>query len=378
MVNSVRRSTIWWNGSTKSGGLFDLAGKKKQIAGMEQRMAAADFWDDQEGAQKVIAEVNRLKDVVERVEGLRSRVEDLEVLWELGHEEGDETVLGEIEAGITQVHSQLGQFELELMLSGPYDRNNAIVELHPGAGGTESQDWTAMLLRMYTRWAESRGYKVETLDYLPGEEAGVKSVTLLIKGHNAYGYLKAERGVHRLVRISPFDASGRRHTSFASVDVLPELDESVDVDIRPEDLKIDTYRSSGAGGQHVNTTDSAVRITHIPTGIVVTCQSERSQIKNRATAMKILAARLYERRRREQEEQIAALRGEQKEIAWGSQIRSYVFHPYSMVKDHRTGVETGNVQAVMDGDIDAFIDAWLRQRAAAQLDRDAEAKPAAQ
>ncbi|ADG07456.1 peptide chain release factor 2 [Kyrpidia tusciae] len=357
---------------------LDLAGKKKQIAGMEQRMAAADFWDDQEGAQKVIAEVNRLKDVVERVEGLRSRVEDLEVLWELGHEEGDETVLGEIEAGITQVHSQLGQFELELMLSGPYDRNNAIVELHPGAGGTESQDWTAMLLRMYTRWAESRGYKVETLDYLPGEEAGVKSVTLLIKGHNAYGYLKAERGVHRLVRISPFDASGRRHTSFASVDVLPELDESVDVDIRPEDLKIDTYRSSGAGGQHVNTTDSAVRITHIPTGIVVTCQSERSQIKNRATAMKILAARLYERRRREQEEQIAALRGEQKEIAWGSQIRSYVFHPYSMVKDHRTGVETGNVQAVMDGDIDAFIDAWLRQRAAAQLDRDAEAKPAAQ
>ncbi|MBE3552574.1 MAG: peptide chain release factor 2 [Kyrpidia tusciae] len=357
---------------------LDLAGKKKQIAGLEQRMAAADFWDDQEGAQKVIAEVNRLKDVVERVEGLRSRVEDLEVLWELGHEEGDETVLGEIEAGITQVHSQLGQFELELMLSGPYDRNNAIVELHPGAGGTESQDWTAMLLRMYTRWAESRGYKVETLDYLPGEEAGVKSVTLLIKGHNAYGYLKAERGVHRLVRISPFDASGRRHTSFASVDVLPELDESVDVDIRPEDLKIDTYRSSGAGGQHVNTTDSAVRITHIPTGIVVTCQSERSQIKNRATAMKILAARLYERRRREQEEQIAALRGEQKEIAWGSQIRSYVFHPYSMVKDHRTGVETGNVQAVMDGDIDAFIDAWLRQRAAAQLDRDAEAKPAAQ
>ncbi|CAB3394824.1 Peptide chain release factor 2 [Kyrpidia spormannii] len=378
MVNSVRRSTIWWSGSTKSGGLFDLAGKKKQIAGLEQRMAAADFWDDQEGAQKVIAEVNRLKDVVERVEGLRSRVEDLEVLWELGHEEGDESVLGEIEAGINQVHSQLGQFELELMLSGPYDRNNAIVELHPGAGGTESQDWTAMLLRMYTRWAESRGYKVETLDYLPGEEAGVKSVTLLIKGHNAYGYLKAERGVHRLVRISPFDASGRRHTSFASVDVLPELDENVDVDIRPEDLKIDTYRSSGAGGQHVNTTDSAVRITHIPTGIVVTCQSERSQIKNRATAMKILAARLYERRRREQEEQIAALRGEQKEIAWGSQIRSYVFHPYSMVKDHRTGVETGNVQAVMDGDIDAFIDVWLRRQAAAQLDRDAEAKPAAQ
>ncbi|MDI3256920.1 MAG: peptide chain release factor 2 [Kyrpidia sp.] len=357
---------------------LDLAGKKKQIAELEERMAAADFWDDQEKAQMVIAEANRLKDLVERVETLRGRVEDLEVLWELGHEEGDESVLGEIEAGIAGVQEGLGQFELELMLSGPYDRNNAIVELHPGAGGTESQDWTAMLLRMYTRWAETRGYKVETLDYLPGEEAGVKSVTLLIKGHNAYGYLKAERGVHRLVRISPFDASGRRHTSFASVDVLPELDENVDVDIRPEDLKIDTYRSSGAGGQHVNTTDSAVRITHIPTGIVVTCQSERSQIKNRATAMKILAARLYERRRREQEEQIAALRGEQKEIAWGSQIRSYVFHPYSMVKDHRTGVEVGNVQSVMDGEIDEFIDAWLRRQVAAQLGREAQAKPAAQ
>ncbi|MBX6396151.1 MAG: peptide chain release factor 2, partial [Alicyclobacillaceae bacterium] len=220
-------------------------------------------------------------------------------------------------------------------------------------------------------------YKVETLDYLPGEEAGVKSVTLLIKGHNAYGYLKAERGVHRLVRISPFDASGRRHTSFASVDVLPELDDDVEVEIRPEDLKIDTYRSSGAGGQHVNTTDSAVRITHIPTGIVVTCQSERSQIKNRATAMKILAARLYERRRQEQEQQIAALRGEQKEIAWGSQIRSYVFHPYSLVKDHRTGVEVGNVQAVMDGEIDEFIDAWLRQQAAEQLSKEANPQSAA-
>lgn len=331
-------------------------------------MAAPGFWDDQEGAQKVITEANRLKDLVERVETLRARLDDLEVLWELGHEEGDESVLREIEDGLENVQRQMADFELELMLSGPYDKNNAIVELHPGAGGTESQDWAAMLLRMYTRWAESRGYKVEVLDYLPGEEAGVKSVTLLIKGHNAYGYLKAERGVHRLVRISPFDASGRRHTSFASVDVLPELDDDVEVEIRPEDLKIDTYRSSGAGGQHVNTTDSAVRITHIPTGIVVTCQSERSQIKNRATAMKILAARLYERRRQEQEQQIAALRGEQKEIAWGSQIRSYVFHPYSLVKDHRTGVEVGNVQAVMDGEIDEFIDAWLRKQVANRLE----------
>jgi len=247
-------------------------------------------------------------------------------------------------------------------LNGSYDKNNAIVEIHPGAGGTESQDWASMLLRMYTRWAEDKGYVVETLDYQPGEEAGIKSVTLLIKGHNAYGYLKAEKGVHRLVRISPFDAAGRRHTSFVSVDVIPEMDDDVEIEIRPEDLRIDTYRSSGAGGQHVNKTESAVRITHLPTGIVVTCQSERSQIQNRERAMKILKARLLELKRQEQEKQLAELRGEQKEIAWGNQIRSYVFHPYSLVKDHRTGVEVGNVQAVMDGEIDVFIDAYLRQQ----------------
>lgn len=327
-------------------------------------MAEPTFWEDQEAAQKVIAENNALKGLVERLEGMTKEQEDLEVMLELAKEENEESLLDEVDRGTVQLHEKLSAFELELLLSGPYDKNNAILEIHPGAGGTESQDWASMLLRMYTRWAESRGYKVETLDYLPGDEAGIKSVTLLIKGYNAFGYLKAERGVHRLVRISPFDASGRRHTSFSSVDVMPEMDENIDVEIRPEDLKIDTYRSSGAGGQHVNTTDSAVRITHLPTGIVVTCQNERSQIKNRETAMKILAAKLYEKKREEQERELAQIRGEVKDIAWGNQIRSYVFHPYSMVKDHRTGYEVGNVQAVMDGDLDPFIDAWLRSRLA--------------
>ncbi|MCL6594276.1 MAG: peptide chain release factor 2, partial [Alicyclobacillus sp.] len=285
-------------------------------------------------------------------------------------EADDADLFAEANALAEKQKAALERFELELMLSGPYDKNNAIVELHPGAGGTESQDWASMLLRMYMRWAEDKGYKVEMVDYLPGDEAGLKSVTLLIKGHNAYGYLKAEKGVHRLVRISPFDASGRRHTSFASVDVIPEMEDDIDIEIRPEELRIDVFRSSGAGGQHVNTTDSAVRITHLPTGIVVTCQSERSQIQNRQVAMNLLKARLYERKRQEQEEQLASLRGEQKEIAWGSQIRSYVFHPYSLVKDHRTGVEIGNVQAVMDGMLDPFIDAYLRWQLAEQQSRE--------
>ncbi|MCY0903234.1 MAG: peptide chain release factor 2, partial [Firmicutes bacterium] len=275
-------------------------------------------------------------------------------------EEGDLELFAEADKTANSLLVDLDSFDLELLLEGPYDKNNAIFELHPGAGGTESQDWALILLRMYTRWAERRGWKVETLDYLPGDEAGLKSVTLLIRGHNAYGYCRAEKGVHRLVRISPFDSSGRRHTSFASVDVIPEIDEAVDIDIRTEDLKVDTYRSTGAGGQHVNTTDSAVRITHIPTGVVVACQSERSQIQNRAVAMKVLAARLSEKKREEQEAELAAIRGEQKDIAWGSQIRSYVFHPYSMVKDHRTSFESGNVQAVTDGDLDGFVTAYLR------------------
>lgn len=333
-------------------------------------MMAPGFWDDQSKAQKVINQVKDLKDKVETMSKLEESQEELELMLELITEEEDDSLLPELEEGIQTLKKELNDFELNLLLNDPYDKNNAILELHPGAGGTESQDWASMLLRMYTRWAEKRGFKVETLDYLAGEEAGVKSVTLLIKGHNAYGYLKAEKGVHRLVRISPFDSSGRRHTSFVSANVMPEVDDDVEVEIRSEDLKIDTYRSSGAGGQHVNTTDSAVRITHIPTGIVVTCQSERSQIQNRERAMKILKARLHERMMEERQKELAELQGTQTEIGWGNQIRSYVFHPYSMVKDHRTQVEVGNVQAVMDGEIDVFIDTFLRKRINQSKDQD--------
>ncbi|MFS0559801.1 peptide chain release factor 2 [Terribacillus sp. 179-K 1B1 HS] len=341
-------------------GLFDLDQKKARIAELEDRMLEPTFWDDQQGAQKIINESNGLKESVEGYEKLVSRHEDLEVSFELVKEEDDDDLRGELEEEIVSMREALDEFELLMLLSEPYDKDNAILELHPGAGGTESQDWASMLLRMYTRWAEQHNFKVETLDYLPGEEAGVKSVTLLIKGLNAYGYLKAEKGVHRLVRISPFDSSGRRHTSFVSCDVMPEFDDDIDVDVRTEDLKIDTYRSSGAGGQHVNTTDSAVRITHIPTNTVVTCQSERSQIKNREHAMKMLKAKLYQLEIEKQQQELNEIRGEQKEIGWGSQIRSYVFHPYSMVKDHRTNEESGNTQAVMDGQLDPFINAYLR------------------
>ncbi|MFP7479062.1 peptide chain release factor 2 [Terribacillus saccharophilus] len=341
-------------------GLFDLDQKKARIAELEDLMLEPTFWDDQQGAQKVINESNGLKESVEGYEKLVSQHEDLDVSFELVKEEDDEDLRNELEEEIVSMREKLDEFELLMLLSEPYDKNNAILELHPGAGGTESQDWASMLLRMYTRWAEKHDFKVETLDYLPGEEAGVKSVTLLIKGLNAYGYLKAEKGVHRLVRISPFDSSGRRHTSFVSCDVMPEFDDDIDVDIRTEDLKIDTYRSSGAGGQHVNTTDSAVRITHLPTNTVVTCQSERSQIKNREHAMKMLKAKLYQLEIEKQQQELNEIRGEQKEIGWGSQIRSYVFHPYSMVKDHRTNEESGNTQAVMDGQLDPFINAYLR------------------
>ena len=320
------------------------------------------FWDDQQVAQQVINEANVLKDVVDDYTALNESFENLEVTHELLKEEDDEALQKELEKEIKTLSESVNQFELQLLLSEPYDKNNAILELHPGAGGTESQDWGSLLLRMYTRWAEKKGFKVETLDYLAGDEAGIKSVTLLIKGHNAYGYLKAEKGVHRLVRISPFDASGRRHTSFVSCDVMPEFNDEIEIEIRDTDLKIDTYRSTGAGGQHVNTTDSAVRITHLPTGIVVTCQCERSQIKNREQAMKMLKAKLYQKRIEEQQAELDEIRGEQKEIGWGSQIRSYVFHPYSLVKDHRTNVEIGNTQAVMDGELDPFIDAYLRSK----------------
>mgnify|MGYP001274113248 CR=1 FL=1 len=323
-------------------------------------MASPDFWNDQDKAQTVINEVKNLKDQVTELKEMSEQYENLELTYELLKEEFDGELKEELERDLKGLLKRLNAFELQLLLSGPYDQNNAILELHPGAGGTESQDWCAMLLRMYTRWAEKKGFQVETLDYLPGDEAGIKNVVLLIKGRNAYGYLKAEKGVHRLVRISPFDASGRRHTSFVSCEVMPEFTGDIQVEIRPEDLRIDTYRSSGAGGQHVNKTDSAVRITHIPTGIVVSCQSERSQIQNRERAMNMLKSKLYQLKLEEQERELAEIRGEQKEIGWGNQIRSYVFHPYSLVKDHRTNVEVGNVQAVMDGEIDIFIDAWLR------------------
>ncbi len=325
-------------------------------------MVDPNFWNDQQAAQGVINEVNGLKELVNEYNELQETHENLEVTYELVKEEDDAELQAELESELVELVERLSTFELQLLLSEQYDKNNAILELHPGAGGTESQDWGSMLLRMYTRWAEKRGFKVETLDYLPGDEAGIKSVTLLIKGHNAYGYLKAEKGVHRLVRISPFDSSGRRHTSFASCEVVPEFNDEIEIDIRTEDLKIDTYRASGAGGQHINTTDSAVRITHLPTNIVVTCQSERSQIKNRDHAMKMLKAKLYQKKIEEQQEQLLEIRGEQKEIGWGSQIRSYVFHPYSMVKDHRTNAEMGNVHAVMDGDLDLFINSYLRSR----------------
>ncbi|WP_153043010.1 peptide chain release factor 2 [Neobacillus mesonae] len=343
-------------------GSLDLENKEARIAELDDIMLHPDFWNDQQEAQKVISEANGLKDQVNEFHELNETFENLELTYELVKEEADEELQSELEEELGQLSNRLNDFELQLLLSDEYDKNNAILELHPGAGGTESQDWGSMLLRMYTRWAESKGFKVVTLDYLPGDEAGIKSVTLGINGHNAYGYLKAEKGVHRLVRISPFDSSGRRHTSFVSCDVMPEFNDDIEIEIRSEDLRIDTYRASGAGGQHINKTESAVRITHTPTGIVVSCQTERSQIQNREHAMKMLKAKLYQRELEEKEKALAEIRGEQKEIGWGSQIRSYVFHPYSMVKDHRTGTETGNVQAVMDGDIDQFINAYLRSR----------------
>lgn len=344
------------------GGLFDLEQKKARIAELEALMADPAFWDDQNQAQTVIQESNGLKSYVDSFEEMEETLDNLEVSYELVKEENDQELFEDLQSELKDFKEKVNKFELQLLLSEPYDANNAILELHPGAGGTESQDWASMLLRMYQRWAESHSFSVETIDYLPGDEAGVKSVTLLIKGHNVYGYLKAEKGVHRLVRISPFDSSGRRHTSFVSCDVTPEMSDDVDIDVKTEDLKIDTYRASGAGGQHVNTTDSAVRITHLPTNIIVTCQNERSQIKNREQAMKMLKSKLYQLEIEKQRQELAEIRGEQMEIGWGSQIRSYVFHPYSMVKDHRTDVETGNTQAVMDGSLDIFIDGYLRSQ----------------
>ena len=335
---------------------------------MEDLSAAADFWDNPEEAQKVMQQISTLRSKIERYNEVKAMLEDCETLYEMAKEEGDdEELLNEAFESLKPMMKELQDFELETLLNGQYDANNAIISIHPGAGGTEGQDWAEMLYRMYVHWAESHKYGVTVLDYLAGEEAGIKSVTLLIKGVNAFGYLKAERGVHRLVRISPFDASGRRHTSFAALEVMPEVENDDSIEIDPKDLRIDTYRSTGAGGQHINTTDSAVRITHLPTGIVVQCQNERSQIQNRATAMKMLTSKLVELKIKEHEQELAAIQGVQQEIGWGSQIRSYVFHPYSMVKDHRTNVEKGNVQAVMDGDIDDFIQAYLKMQAAKKI-----------
>lgn len=330
-------------------------------------MLAEDFWEDRERAQEVMQRLSKEKGKLEAVKNLEQQAQDLEVLYSLSLEEEEAGLEKEIRQGLTVLEEQLERLELETLLAGPYDRNNAIISLHAGAGGTESQDWTQMLFRMYTRFAEKEGFQVQILDLLPGDEAGIKSATLLVRGENAYGYLKAEKGVHRLVRISPFDASGRRHTSFASVECLPEVSKEMEVEIDPADLKVDTYRAGGAGGQHVNKTDSAVRITHLPTGIVVQCQNERSQHSNRLTAMKILQAKLLELEQQKKEEELARLRGEQRKIAWGSQIRSYVFHPYCLVKDHRINKEIGDVNGVMDGDIMPFIEDYLKQQARGKI-----------
>lgn len=320
------------------------------------------FWDDPEKAQKTAQDVNSLKEEVDGFHKLSAGVEDLEALQEMAAEENDESLLPEMDELLEKCRSELEHLELGMLLSGEYDANNAILTLHAGAGGTEAQDWTSMLLRMFTRFAEQNGFALEMLDYQPGDEAGVKSATIQVNGHNAYGFLRSEKGVHRLVRISPFDANARRHTSFAAVDVMPELDDTVDVNINMDEVRVDVYRSSGAGGQHVNTTDSAVRITHLPTNIVVSCQNERSQHQNREVAMKVLTAKLIELKEREHKERIDELRGDYGQITWGNQIRSYVFQPYTMVKDHRTNAEVGDVNRVMDGDLDYFINEKLKQK----------------
>ena len=339
-------------------GFLDLSKKQEEIAAIQQKMSQPNFWDDNEAANKIMRDLKFLKSCVEPFDEITDKLNDLLELAELS--EGDESSLQEIEKDLACLQEDMAGLETKSLLSGPFDRNNAILSINAGAGGTESCDWSNMLLRMYLRWAENMGYKMSTTDILPGEEAGIKNVTLRIEGLMVYGYLKGEKGVHRLVRISPFDANKRRHTSFASVDVIPEIEDDVEVDINPDDLRIDIFRSSGPGGQSVNTTDSAVRITHLPSGIVVQCQNERSQLQNKQMAMRILKARLYEKKRKEQEERMAKEYGQKQKIEWGSQIRSYVMHPYNMVKDHRTDTETGNVPRVMDGDLSQFIDAFLR------------------
>lgn len=325
--------------------------------------AKPDFWDNIEESQKVLQKIKQLKIKVDNYEKLYTSWEDLITLVELGNEEEDLSVLGEVKNELKNLQQSVEDMTLQTLLSGEYDANNAILTLHAGAGGTEAQDWTEMLYRMYSRWAEKAGYIVTVLDCLDGDEAGIKSITFQVSGLNAYGYCKAEKGVHRLVRISPFDASGRRHTSFTSLEVIPEIENDDVIEIAADEIRIDTYRASGAGGQHINKTDSAIRITHFPTGIVVSCQNERSQHKNKEMAMRMLKSKLATLREQEQREKIEGIKGEQKDIAWGSQIRSYVFHPYNLVKDHRTGFEMGNIGAVMDGELDGFINEYLKMLA---------------
>lgn len=325
-----------------------------------EQMAEPGFWDNQENAQNIINDSNDVKNKYESFMKLSDGIEEYQLMLEMVEETDDDDLKSELVEGIAQLHEDSEAFELVILLSDPYDRNNAILELHPGAGGTESQDFGEMLYRMYTRWIEKKGFSYEVIDFQSGDEAGIKSVTLLVKGDYAYGLLKAEKGVHRLVRISPFDSSGRRHTSFVSCEVTPEVTNDIEVEISPEDIRVDVYRASGAGGQHVNKTESAVRLTHIETGIVATSQAGRSQLANRETAMQLLKSKLFQKQLEEKEAELAKIRGEQKEIGWGSQIRSYVFHPYSMVKDHRTNYETGNTDNVMDGDLDPFIESYLR------------------
>lgn len=342
--------------------LFDLAGKKERVKELEKLQLEPGFWDDAEKSQKVIGEMNSYKNKISKYDKITSLIDDAEALIVLMEEEDDFSFYDALKEDIEKIEKLSAEYKIETLLNGEYDDSNAILAIHAGTGGTEAQDWASMLYRMYTRYADKKGYKVKTLDLQKEDEAGIKSVTLELDGENAYGYMKAEKGVHRLVRISPFDSNKRRHTSFASVDVYPVLKEDVHVEINDADLKIDTYRSSGAGGQHVNTTDSAVRITHLPTGIVVQCQNERSQIQNRETAMNMLKAKLIALALEERKEKIEDLSGNYSQITWGSQIRSYVFQPYTMVKDHRTGVEVGDVNRVMDGDLDEFINAYLQNK----------------
>ena len=326
---------------------------------LDRAMEEPDFWDNPEQSTKLVKEAKSLKDTVEAYRHLESGYEDIGTLIEMGYEENDESLIPEIEQMLNEFVDGVEQMKVQTLLSGPYDRNNAILKLGAGAGGTESCDWCEMLYRMYTRWAQNKGYSLEVLDYLDGDEAGIKSITMKVEGENAYGYLRSEHGVHRLVRISPFNTAGKRQTSFVSCDIMPEMDEDLEVEINPEDLRVDTYRSSGAGGQHINKTSSAVRITHIPTGVVVQCQSQRSQFQNKEVAMQMLKAKLFMLKQQAHVDKLSDIRGDVKDVAWGSQIRSYILQPYTMVKDHRTGCESGNAQAVLDGDIDKFIIAYL-------------------